>query len=187
MVKFFFEVYCRARTLQRMDRIGPDVFVTHWMLHFKSTMLKLCKKKFRTFDTSSELRPYSYIEAPSKIDIGKNVVIRSGTYLFADPRDDAGEIIIEDDVLLGSGVHIYVNKHRFVDTDIPIMFQGYPDPRKSDTVILRRGCWIGANATILPGVVIGETSVVAATAVVTQSHGDRVLVAGVPARVIKSL
>ena len=48
-------------------------------------------------------------------------------------------------------------------------------------------CWIGANATILPGVVIGRGSTVAAGAVVTKYVPEYSLVAGVPAKIIKKL
>ena len=62
--------------------------------------------------------------------------------------------------------------------------QGYfPD----EAVILRKGCWIGANAILLPGVEIGSNSIVAAGAVVTKSVPENVIVVGVPARVIKHI
>ncbi len=54
-------------------------------------------------------------------------------------------------------------------------------------VIIGDNVWIGANATILPGVTIGDFVVVAAGAVVTKDIPSGVLVAGVPARVIKYL
>jgi acetyltransferase-like isoleucine patch superfamily enzyme len=47
--------------------------------------------------------------------------------------------------------------------------------------------WIGANAVILPGVTIGDHSVVAAGAVVTKDVPPHTLVAGVPAKIIKTL
>lgn len=47
--------------------------------------------------------------------------------------------------------------------------------------------WIGAAATILPGVTIGENSVVASGAVVSKDVPDNTVVAGIPARIVKSL
>ncbi|MBK7609142.1 MAG: hypothetical protein KA109_15705 [Saprospiraceae bacterium] len=54
-------------------------------------------------------------------------------------------------------------------------------------VIIKRNAWIGANATILPGLVIGENSVVAAGAVVTKDVPPNTIVAGVPAKIIKKI
>ncbi len=52
---------------------------------------------------------------------------------------------------------------------------------------MKRNCWIGANSVILPGVTIGENSVVAAGSVVTKDVPADTVVAGVPARVIKNV
>ena len=86
--------------------------------------------------------------------------------------------------MLGSGVHIYVDAHKFDDPNVPIIDQGDRPPA---SVVLRRGCWIGANAIILPGTTIGENSVVGAGSVVTRSIPDQVMAAGNPAGVIRSL
>ena len=56
----------------------------------------------------------------------------------------------------------------------------YPSP-----VIIGKNVWIGSNATILPGITIGNNSVVAAGAVVTKDVPKNTVVAGVPAKVIK--
>ncbi|MBU1534260.1 acyltransferase [Myxococcota bacterium] len=166
------------------DRLGPDVPATHWMLFFKSTMLKLCKDKFLLFDESSEFRPGAYAVCCSKISIGKRVVIRPSTMLFADPYNDDGIIVIEDDVLIGSGVHIYVNNHKFDDPLQPILLQGH---QLSAPVTLKRGCWIGANSILLKGVTIGENAVVGAGSVVTHSIPSFTVLAGIPARQIRKI
>ena len=54
-------------------------------------------------------------------------------------------------------------------------------------VILRKGCWIGANSIILPGVEIGENSVVGAGSIVTKSFPKGVVIAGNPAKLIKEI
>ncbi|WP_325051010.1 acyltransferase [Legionella adelaidensis] len=104
--------------------------------------------------------------------------------LFADPRENGAGIVIEDDVLIGSGVHLYVNNHRFENTKLPIMEQGwYP----SKPITLKKGCWIGANAIILPGVSIGENAVVGAGSVVTKNIPAYCVAVGSPAKVIKKI
>ncbi len=66
----------------KADRIGPDFPLTHWKLHFESSMRKLCKKKFLKFDDGAVVRPGVYAEACSKISIGKSVVIRPSLTVF---------------------------------------------------------------------------------------------------------
>jgi acetyltransferase-like isoleucine patch superfamily enzyme len=54
-------------------------------------------------------------------------------------------------------------------------------------IVIKRKAWIGAAATILPGVTIGENSVVAAGAVVSKDVPDNTIVGGIPAKVLKNL
>ncbi len=66
------------------------------------------------------------------------------------------------------------------------------DPKDRKTVILqpiliKRNAWIGANATILPGITIGENAIVAAGAVVTKDVPANCVVAGVPAKIVKEI
>lgn len=164
------------------DRIGPDHPFTHWRLYYKKEMLVLCKKKFKKFSNTSVFRPGAYAVGCSKIEIGERVVIRPGVMLFGESVTLKTSIIIEDDVMMGCGVHFYINNHKFERSDIPLINQGYyPD----EMIVLKKGCWIGANAMLLPGVTIGENSVVGAGSVVTKSITDGVVAAGNPARIIK--
>ena len=181
------ELFGRIIFWLQADRLGPDFPLTHWRLHFKSLGKKLCKKKFRKFGSGAEFRPGAYAEACSKISIGKDVIIRPGTFLFADPTPGGGDIVIEDSVLVAPGVHFYTNNHAYSDTSMPIMYQGYPSASLDDSITIRTGSWIGAGAIILPGVTIGENSVVAAGSVVTKSIPPCVIVAGNPASIIRKL
>jgi len=106
---------------------------------------------------------HSNVEAGTRL--GNRVVIKSGVHLF-------GGIIVED------GVHIGANA-AFANERLPGDLSGTAKP-----IVLRAGCIIGANATICPGVTIGERAIVDAGAVVTQSVQPHVIVAGNPARVI---
>ena len=185
--KFTFtkEVIARIRYWKASDRLGPDIPWTHWRLYFKSTMAELSKKKFKRFGAGAEFRPGANAVTCSKIELGNNVVIRPGTMLFADPRlTNEGEILIEDDVMLGSGVQIYVAHHCYNNPNLPIIHQGH---MQSQTVRLRKGCWIGANAIIFAGVEIGENYVVGAGSIVTKDIPSKCVAIGSPARVIKNI
>lgn len=179
--KVLIEIAKRVEYWRAVDRIGPDVPYTHWRLHFKSTMKKLCQEKFAAFAEDADFRPGAYAVTCSKIRLGRAVVIRPGCMLFA---DDFEGITIEDNVMLGAGVHVYVNNHRFDDPSRPIIEQGY---LPSAPVHLKTGCWIGACAVILPGVTIGENAVVGAGSVVTRDVPPRAVAAGSPARVVRTV
>jgi acetyltransferase-like isoleucine patch superfamily enzyme len=179
------EIIERIKFWVTADRLGPDMPLTHWRLHFKSSMTKLCDSKFKHFGKGAEFRPGAYAVACSNISIGRNVIIRPGSMLFANPDGIGGSITIEDDVLIGSGAQFYTNYHKFSDPTTPIYFQGYDEVVESDSITIHRGAWIGANVVLLRGVTIGKNSVVAAGAVVTKSVPPCVVVAGVPARQIK--
>lgn len=178
------EIVRKYRFWKTTDRIGPDIPLTHWQLYFKSTMITLCKKKFYHFDNSAEIRPGAYIIGCSQISVGKNVVIRPTVQFHGETATLDISIIIEDDVLIGSGVHIYVENHNFSDISIPIYYQGH---MQSKRVIIKRGAWIGANSIILPGVEIGENTVIGAGSIVTKSLPKGVVAAGNPARIIKEI
>jgi len=182
---FILEVYKRLKYWLAADRLGPDIPVTHWRLYIHSTMRTFCKSKFRHFGVGAEFRPGAYAIACSKISIGSRVIIRPGCMLFADPREgDGGTITLEDDVLIGSAVHIYVSNHDFRDPFTSIIDQGHCPPR---SVVVRRGAWIGAGVIILPGVSIGRNSVIGAGAIVTRDVPSFSVAVGNPARVIKTL
>ncbi len=166
------------------DRIGPDILGTHWRLYFKSTMLKLCKKKFMYFADSAEIRPGAYVIGCSQISLGERVVLRPASMLHGETNSLKQSIIIEDDVLIGSGVQIYVENHRFMDYNKSIIDQGH---NQSLQVILKKGCWIGANAILLPGVTIGINSVIGAGSIVTKSIPDYCVAVGNPAKIVKKI
>jgi acetyltransferase-like isoleucine patch superfamily enzyme len=178
------ELFSRLCFWKQADRLGPDIAGTHYRLYFKKAGRKLCERKFKHFGIDAEFRPGAYAFGCSKISIGNNVVIRPTTMLFADIRENGAEIIIEDDVLIGSGVHIYVSNHKYDNTKLPIIAQGH---YKSQPILIKQGSWIGANAIILPGVTIGNNTVIGAGSVVTKNIPDFSIAVGNPAHVIKKI
>lgn len=175
------EVLLRWKWSKRADRLGPDMLATNFAFYIPSLQKNICKKKFAFFGENAEFRIGAYAVYCSNIYLGKNVVIRPNSFLMANID---GEINIEDDVLIGPGVHIYVSNHSFDDIKTPIYYQGHS---LSKSVCLKRGCWIGANVVILPGVTVGENAVVGAGSIVTKDVPSGFVVAGNPAKVIKNI
>lgn len=175
------DIYKKILFCSTADRIGPDMPFSHWKLHFKSSMLKLCKGKFKYFGEGADFRAGAYAIHCSNISIGKNVVVRPLTMMFA---DEFAQITLEDNVMMGAGVHFYVNNHKFDRRDIPLIDQGY---YPSKDICVKDGAWIGANAVILPGVTIGKNAVVGAGSVVTKSVPDYSVAVGCPARVVSTI
>ena len=178
-------VFKRILYFIKSDRIGPDIPLTHIMLHFKWSMNFLCKRKFKSFGEDAEVRPYSYFSGCSKIIIGSRTTIRPGSFLYADVQSlFGGNIIIEEDVLLGNNCNVYASNHVFSDKSLPISKQGHTH---NNDVIVRKGAWVGANVVILPGVTIGKNSVVGAGSIVTKDVPDFTVAVGNPAKVIKKI
>lgn len=94
----------------------------------------------------------------------------------------ATRVEIGDDVLFASHIFIGDNQHGHSDTELPYKYQPL---EKIAAVSIGRGCWIGEHVVIMPGVEIGEMSIVGANSVVTRSVPARSIVAGSPARVVK--
>ena len=94
-----------------------------------------------------------------------------------------GPVRIGSHVNLAQGITVTALNHNFKDSDKRIDEQGV----STNPVTIGNDIWIGANAVILPGVTIGDHSVVAAGAVVTKDVPAHSLVAGVPAKVIKEI
>jgi acetyltransferase-like isoleucine patch superfamily enzyme len=105
--------------------------------------------------------------------IGPNVVIQS----FANSK-----ISIGNHVMIASNSSIYASDHITTSISIPMKAQG----EQGCGIVIGDDVWIGANAVILDGVKIGRGAVVSAGAVVTKSVEPYMIVAGVPAKVIKA-
>lgn len=179
------ELVQRLRYWRREDRISPENPLTHWRLYFRATMTRLCRKKFRRFGDGAELRPFVFAGGCSNISIGKRVVIRPNSMLYAYSRSEhggLGAITIADDVLFGPAVLIFTGKHVFSDPRVPVMNQGVEPPKN---VVIKRGAWVGAGTIIVGGVTIGENAVIGAGSVVTRDIPDGALAVGAPARVIR--
>ena len=109
--------------------------------------------------------------------IGDNVGINH--YCFIGVR---GEVIIGDNVIFGPYVCVLSENHNYSDLNVPIREQGETRLKTE----IKSDVWIGAGVKILPGVTIGEGAIIASGAVVTKDVKKYSIVAGVPAKLIKS-
>lgn len=112
-----------------------------------------------------------------KIAIGNRVTSTGGLTLGAHV-----EITVEDDVMFASNVLVSDALHGYEDPNTPYKYQ--PMTRIAP-IVIKRGCWIGQNVVIMPGVTIGEFSIVGANSVVTEGIPARSIAMGAPARVTK--
>ena len=125
-------------------------------------------------DRTLGLLPPFHTDFGKNIHIGKHVFINAGCSF-----QDQGGITIGDGCLIGHHTVIATLNH-----------EEQPE-RRGDLhpapVVIGNRVWIGSNATILPGVRIGDGAIVAAGAVVTKDVSPNTIVGGVPARIIKQI
>lgn len=128
----------------------------------------------KVIEPSVEISLPFYSDFGKHISFGKNIFINQNVTFV-----DLGGIIIEDNVLIGPYARLVTVNH-LID----------PKNRRGirvESICVKRNAWIGANATILPGITIGENSIVAADSTVTRDVPANVIVAGSPAKVIKKI
>lgn len=125
-------------------------------------------------DESVTVFPPFYSDFGRNIKLGKNIFINSGCKF-----QDQGGVTIGDDSLIGHNTVLATLNHDLVPTKRADM---HPAP-----IVIGRNVWIGANVTVLPGVIIGVNAVVAAASVVTKDVPANAVVLGSPARVVRSV
>lgn len=115
-----------------------------------------------------------YINYGKHTKIGKNVFINFDCVFL-----DLGGITIEDNVLIAPKVSLLSESHPIEPTERYSL--------NVAPILIKKNAWIGANATILQGVTIGENAVVAAGSVVSKDVPDNTIVGGIPAKIIKEI
>ncbi len=127
-----------------------------------------------TLDDTVRMFPPFHTAFGKLTKVGKGVFINFGcTFL------DRGGITLEDNVFVGPNVQLITENH-----------PEQPDKRRNvytKPILIKQGTWIGAGAIVLPGVTIGQNSIVAAGAIVTKDVPDNTIVAGTPARTIRNI
>lgn len=131
------------------------------------------------------------------VKVGNNVRICSSAKILGNGCLTIGDntwighealIICSSSIIIGSNVDIAPRV--FIGTgthEIDMNTVGIAGKGINKDIVIEDGCWLGAGSIILPGVVMGEKTVVAAGAVVNKSIDSYILVGGVPARIIRDL
>lgn len=125
-------------------------------------------------DSSTWIIPPFYVDFGRNIKVGKNFFMNSSCTFM-----DRGEITIGDDVFIAPKVCLTTINHDFNPYNRKATF--------TKPIVIKDRVWIGINATICPGVTIGENSVIAAGSVVTKDVPPNVIVGGNPAKILKTL
>lgn len=114
----------------------------------------------------NKLTKFNYVVAyPEKLKLGEYIDIGAFTYIQA-----SCGVILEDDVEIGGGCHIYS------ETTIDM---------KKGTIHIKKNAKIGAHCVIMPGITIGENSIIGACSFVNRNIPDNVIAFGVPCKVVK--
>ncbi len=126
-------------------------------------------------DDGFVLIPPFHATGGTGMKLGRNVFINQNCTFY-----DLGGLEIGDDVMIGPNVSLITSGH-------PVEPSRRRDFVVAKPIVIERNVWIGAGATIIGGVTVGENSVVAAGAVATRNVPPNVLVGGNPAAVIRSI
>lgn len=120
----------------------------------------------------------SYIVAPLSLVCAENMTIGKNVYINSNFLGMCrGGITIDDDVQIAGNVSVLSNNHDPYERQI----------LTCRPVYIKKGAWLGAGSTILPGITVGKFAIVGAGSVVTKDVPDYAVVVGNPARVVKTL
>ncbi len=114
--------------------------------------------------------------------VGKNVHIGHQVRL---DFGNADRITVDDDVIIANGVTLLCHMRNMKDYHVGMKAMDLP--AKYGDIHLGKGCYIGLNVTILPGVHIGEGAVIGSCALVTKDVPAWTIATGVPARVVRTI
>lgn len=178
-------------------KIANDVFI--------GKHVKIIEKKHLRMGKKTKLQEGVYIDALSKegVDIGENVVIGRNTRIectgglqdigkgvkignrttFGNDCSfgAAGGVEVGNDVVAGQFIRFHSENHNFSDMTKLIREQGVTH----QGIKIGNNCWIGAGVVFLDGAELGDGCVVGANAVVTSKFKSNVVIAGVPAKIIR--
>jgi acetyltransferase-like isoleucine patch superfamily enzyme len=151
--------------------IAPDVKLAHGVKLSKFINLYGCQ-------IGENTKIGAFVEIQKNVTVGKNCKVSSHSFICEG-------VMIEDNVFIGHGV-IFINDSYPRATAPDGQLQTEKDWKVEQTLV-RKGASIGSGATVLSNVVIGENAIVGAGSVVTREVPPNTIVAGNPAKVLRSI
>jgi len=155
--------------------------VNHWLYFppIRKVFLQLLGAKIGKDSIIMDVAFFNWHhKGPAGIQIGNECYIGDQTLI-----DLYNDVILEEQVTIAQRVTVLTHTN--------VGYKNHPlrryFPKFSKPVIFEKGSVIGASSTILPGVIIGQQSFVAAGSVVTKNVPPSTLVAGVPAKIIRKI
>jgi maltose O-acetyltransferase len=161
--------------LRRAARLAVEAY-NHTSTDDREERVQRIKALFGSTGDSVHIEPNFRCDYGVNIHVGENFFANFDCVIL-----DCAEVRIGKNCLIAPQVGIYTATHPLD----PV--QRSSGRELAAPITIGDDCWIGGHATINPGVTLGNNVVVAAGAVVTRSFGDNVVLAGVPARVIRTL
>ena len=159
--------------LEDMNRTAEYCFKINHTMPGSPEYNTLVKELFGdNIGEGSFIRAPIHVNMAGPVKIGKNVAIMYNVLMMS-----RGGVTIEDNAMIAANAQIITNNHDPYDRPVLLC----------KPVVIRENAWVGAGATILPGVTVGKNAIVAAASVVTKDVPDCAVVAGNPAKVVKML
>ena len=166
---------CLNQTEQELaaaKELRQDIFLLNHTMPDTDEYQDLLHKVFPHLGENCRVEiPFSGVRT-ANVKFGRNVIVMPGCLMMS-----AGGITIDDEVMVAANVQLISNNHDLENRSVITC----------KPVHICQRAWIGAGATILPGVTVGENAVVGAGSVVTHDVEPDTIVAGNPARVIRHI
>ena len=151
-----------------------DRILSHLYRKLHDAEVRRLQRQIGHVGSNVAIDPRTFLWSAARVSIGNNVQINGYTFVYG-----RGGVEIGDGVMIGANCVISSVSHPVAIAERSTMTEA--------KVKIGARVWLGASVVVLPGVEIGENSVVAAGSVVTKSLPPNVVAAGVPAEVKRQL